>query len=55
MCLRGQETRIVVVVCGFVRRGVMEKKGIPDKDGYCPRAANFLPAVPSIDSLEKET
>ena len=43
----------MVVVRGFVRRGVMEKKGIPDKDGYCPRAANFLPAVPSIDFFEK--
>ena len=53
MCLRGQETRIVVVVRGFVRRGAMKKRGIPDEAGNCPCPANFLPAVPSVDSFER--
>ena len=53
MCLQGQETRIVVVVRGFVRRGAMKKRGIPDEAGNCPCPANFLPAVPSVDSFER--
>ena len=52
MCLRGREARIVVVVRGFVRRGALKKRGIPDENGNCPSAANFLPAVPSVGSFK---